>query len=63
VLVLDDYRREGIATHLIEACRQQWPDIQWSGVTEGGEALQDAFSRMTPERKAQVRRPVEQWKA
>jgi GNAT superfamily N-acetyltransferase len=27
ILVTDEYRREGIATRLIEACRERWPDL------------------------------------
>jgi GNAT superfamily N-acetyltransferase len=30
VLVVDDERRQGIATRLIEACRERWPTIQLS---------------------------------
>jgi hypothetical protein len=30
VLVVDDFRRQGIATRLILACRERWPDLQLS---------------------------------
>src|SRR5689334_10796146 len=33
VLVVDDCRRRGIATRLIEECRKRWPDLNLTGPT------------------------------
>src|SRR5262249_42606636 len=44
ILVADEYRREGIATRLIEACRQRWPDLSLtSPVCRAGMSLYRRF--------------------
>ncbi len=44
VLVVDDCRRRGIATALIAACRERWPDIRLTdAISDAGEALLDSL--------------------
>lgn len=51
VLVADDARRRGIATRLVEACRQRWPGAELSlPISPAGEALYRKVSpRVAPE--------------
>jgi GNAT superfamily N-acetyltransferase len=49
VLVSDEYRREGIATRLIEACRERWPDLSLTRpVSRAGLALYRRFQSPRP---------------
>ena len=44
VLVSDEYRREGIATRLVVACRERWPDLSLTRpVSRAGMALYRKF--------------------
>lgn len=46
IIVDDRYRRQGIATALIDACCSRWPEIiLTSGVTDAGEALIASINR------------------
>nr|WP_242860313.1 GNAT family N-acetyltransferase [Desulfosporosinus sp. I2] len=44
--VLEDYRRRGVATQLLQALQSKYPDreIEWGMTTEDGTALQDAVT-------------------
>lgn len=57
VLVVDDYRRQGIAMRLIRACRERWPGLFLTeGVTEAGEALLAKLDEYeTPKRRRSKR--------
>lgn len=43
VLVRDDYRRQGIATDLVGACRERWPGLEMDAVSDSGEAFLDSL--------------------
>jgi GNAT superfamily N-acetyltransferase len=45
VLVRDDFRRQGIGTELVRACRERWPDLRMDAVSECGEAFLDYLER------------------
>lgn len=46
LFVVDDERRKGIATMLVEACQRRWPDIRLSpAISDGGEALLRKFGQ------------------
>jgi hypothetical protein len=45
ILVFDDVRRQGIATALVEACRERWPNIELSDAcTDDGERFLEALT-------------------
>lgn len=37
MFVLDEYRRQGVATKLLEYCKRKWPDISYEAATDLGE--------------------------
>lgn len=40
IYVVDHYRRRGIAERLIAACRERWPDLEFTdAISEGGAGL------------------------
>ena len=39
VLVRDEFRRGGVATALVAACRERWPNLQGLGI---GDAISEA---------------------
>ncbi len=44
IIVIDDMRRRGVGTCLIEACLERWPDLDLGlAISEAGEALLDKF--------------------
>ncbi len=46
VLVLEGYRRHGVATALVRACRERWPDLWLTpGITDDGLALKAGLRR------------------
>ncbi len=57
LFVLDSYRRAGVATALIDACRQRWPDLELTGtVSPEGEAFLKAYEERHQRRKEQPSR-------
>jgi GNAT superfamily N-acetyltransferase len=47
ILVLEGYRRHGVATALVRACRERWPGLWLTpGITEDGWALKAGLRRM-----------------
>ncbi len=45
LFVLDDWRHNGIAAALIDACWKRWPDLSLGvGVTEAGEAFLKTYT-------------------
>jgi hypothetical protein len=52
LFVDDGCRRLGIATKIIEACRERWPGLDLGhAVTEGGRGLMDSLVRKAGEKK------------
>jgi GNAT superfamily N-acetyltransferase len=46
ILVMEGYRRHGVATALVKACRQRWPALWLTpGITDDGWALKAALRR------------------
>lgn len=41
--VMEGYRREGIATRLLTAIRERWPDVEYDAATELGERFVDGL--------------------
>lgn len=46
ILVADEERRQGVATALIEACKNRWPDLNLGdAISEAGEGLLEKVKR------------------
>lgn len=43
--VMDEYRRKGIAGKLLDACRGRWPNMNYDGATDAGEAFCDSYDK------------------
>jgi GNAT superfamily N-acetyltransferase len=41
--VMDEYRRRGLGMRLLDACLARWPDMNYDGATDAGEAFCDAY--------------------
>jgi len=49
VLVADPYRRKGIATRLVQACQERWPDLDiGEASSEAGQALLESLTPSGP---------------
>jgi GNAT superfamily N-acetyltransferase len=64
LFVLDGWRRNGIATGFINACRKRWPGLKLgSGATDEGVAFLNAYSEAHPEDKSENEAGVPEIKA
>lgn len=52
LFVLDDWRRNRIATALVDACRKRWPDLTLSaGTSDAGVAFLQSYAAARPEQQ------------
>ncbi len=55
VLVADQHRRNGVATAIVEACRQRWPNIKlMDEISELGSHLLESLDTQQPEGQDQM---------
>lgn len=48
LFVMDEYRRQGIGTALLEAITARWPDVEFDSFTELGELFLDRYEARRP---------------
>jgi GNAT superfamily N-acetyltransferase len=46
--VMEDHRRAGIGTALLDAIRARWPDVVFDAFTDSGEKFLDAYEEQPP---------------